>query len=39
MVLAPVALLFVLLWFANRRAKRQLLADPVEDHPVDDQPS
>jgi hypothetical protein len=35
MVLAPVALLFVLLWFANRRAKRQLLAESAdEDQPT-----
>jgi cyanate permease len=39
MVLAPIAVLFVLLWFANRRAKRQLLADPTDDQPIDEQPT
>jgi hypothetical protein len=36
MVLAPIGLLFLLLWIANRRAKRQLGQAPVEA-PEDDQ--
>jgi hypothetical protein len=36
MVLAPLALLFFLLWLANRRAKAQLEADADEADEVDD---
>ncbi len=45
MVLAPIGLLFLLLWIANRRAKRQLDgptvpgAVPADDEPADDEPA
>jgi cyanate permease len=39
MVLAPIGLLFVLLWIANRRAKQQLDADPADTNLANDDPT
>ena len=40
MVLAPIGLLFLLLWIANRRAKRELEATAVpEPEPSSDDPA